>query len=464
MSTTKIPNYKSFDYTLLLSYKLSQFMGLIIENANIITMDKDESVLWGSVLVEDGIIKSISKKIGVSKNKTYRIIDAEGSFLLPGFVQTHIHTGQTLFRGMADDVELLDWLSRYIWPLEAAHNERSVYESARLSILEMIVSGTTTFLDIGLLYHTEAIFKALAESGIRGIICKMLMDEDKSNNIPYEDINDSERDIRDLYNKYHGKCDGRMMLGIGPRFALSLKRESLIRSGDLARELNVLLTTHSSENLKEIIAVKNRFGDSNISFLHQCGILGKNSVIAHCVWLEKKDFDILKNTGTSVAHCPSANLKLASGYAKVPEMMDYGINVTLGSDGAPCNNNLSILNEIRLASLIHKPRVGPKKMDAKTILKMATIFGAKALGLDKEIGSIEIGKKADMIIIGNRGVHMNPIDNPYSAIVYSSHESDVWCVICDGEVVYKDGRHYLWDKEEVIKKAIEERKRIIKRL
>ncbi|MCX7959229.1 MAG: amidohydrolase family protein [Deltaproteobacteria bacterium] len=439
-------------------------MDLIIENANIITMDNDDTVLFGSVVVEDGIVKFVGKKYKGTGKKAYMVIDASGAFLLPGFIQTHVHTGQTLFRGMADDLELLDWLSGYIWPLENAHNDKSVYESARLSILEMISSGTTTFIDIGLVNHTESIFSALQQSGIRGIICKMLMDKSDSGNVPGEDISDSEAEIRYLYSKYHGSRNGKIMLGVGPRFALSMQKESLVRSAELARELGLVITTHSSENIREIMEVKERFGDTNISFLNSCGILSRKSVIAHCIWLEKKDYEILRESGASVAHCPTANLKLASGFARVPELLEYGINVTLGADGAPCNNNLSVLNEIRLSALIHKPRVGPRKMDAKTVLKMATIYGAKALGLEKEIGSIEVGKKADLILIKNNEVHMNPVDNPYSAIVYSSNESDVKCVISGGEIVYRDGRHFIWDSEEVVRKASEEKRNLLKRL
>lgn len=439
-------------------------MDIIIENANIITMDSEERVLYGSILIEDGIITSIGKNIKGKKKGAYKIIDAEGAFLLPGFIQTHIHTGQTLFRGMADNLELLEWLSDYIWPLEKAHNKNSVYASACLSVLEMISSGTTTFLDIGLVKNVESIFKAVIEGGIRGIICKMLMDKSDSNKIPGEDISESIDEIKYLFSKYHNLENGRVMLGVGPRFALSLNEESLLRSADIAKELGLIITTHSSENIREVMAVKDRFGSSNIEYLNRCGVLGKKSIIAHCIWLEKKDYDILKETGTSVAHCPSANLKLSSGFARIPEMLEFGINITLGADGAPCNNNLSILNEMRLAALIHKPRVGPKKMDAKTVLKMATIYGAKALGLDNIIGSIEIGKRADIVIINNHRPHINPIENPYSAIVYSSNESDIRCVIVDGNIIYKDGRHFFWDEEEVVKRALEEKRDLLKRL
>ncbi|MCX7943817.1 MAG: amidohydrolase family protein [Deltaproteobacteria bacterium] len=439
-------------------------MDLIIENASIITMDNNDSITHGSLVIEAGIIKHIGNIPKHLKKHPYMVINAEGNYLLPGFIQTHIHTGQTLFRGMVDDLELLDWLSRYIWPLEMAHNETSVYESARLSILEMISSGTTTFLDIGLVHHTESIIRALYESGIRGIICKMLMDKSESRHVPYESLDVSEAEIRYLFSKYHNLENGRIMIGIGPRFALSLREESLIRSAQLARELGIIITTHSSENIKEITEVRDQYKDSNISLLNKCGILSKNSVIAHCIWLEKKDFDILLESGASVAHCPGSNLKLGSGFAKIPEMLDYGINVTLGADGAPCNNNLSILNEIRLASLIHKPRIGPQKMDAKTVLKMATINGAKALGLEKQIGSIEVGKKADLIIISKKGAHINPIDNPYSAIVYSSNESDIKYVIVSGKIVYKDGIHFFWDSDEIVRRATEEKDKLLKRL
>ncbi|MGC8928161.1 MAG: amidohydrolase family protein [Myxococcota bacterium] len=427
-------------------------------------MDSTDTVLNGSILIKDGIIKSIGRINKKGIKSTCEVIDAEGAFVLPGFIQTHIHTGQTLFRGMADDLDLLEWLSKHIWRYEAAHNKESVYASARLSILEMISSGTTTFLDIGLVHNVESIFMALKESGARGVVCKMLMDSKGHPEGLGEDITKSESEIRYLFPEYHRSEGGRLMLGIGPRFALSVSKESLIRASGLAKELGLIITTHSSENIREVMMVKDLFNDSNIAYLYKCGLLNKNSIIAHCIWLERGDYDLLRDTQTSVAHCPSANLKLASGFARIPEMLESGINVTLGADGAPCNNNLNMLTEMRIAALIHKPRVGPKKMDAKSILKMATINGAKALGLDDEIGSIEIGKKADLIVIRNDSPHMNPFDNPYSAIVYSSDRSDVSYVIVDGRIIYRDGWHFQWDRDEVVKRAVEEKKKLLKRL
>lgn len=439
-------------------------MDLLIKNANIITLDDQDSVVEGSVYVKDGIISAIGRAEKAIKS-VCRVIDAEGGFLLPGFVQTHVHTGQTLFRGMADDADLLTWLSRYIWPLEAAHNSASVYASARLSMLEMLSSGTTTYMDMGLVKNVDLIVKAAEESGMRAVIAKMLMDSGEG--LPRslkESLSASEAEVRGLVKNYHGKGDSRIRIALGPRFALSSKRESLIRASEIARELGIMITTHSSENIKEILAVRDISGRSNIAYLDECGIIGRNSVIAHCIWLQKEDLSILKEKSASVAHCPSANMKLASGFARIPEMMDYGINVSLGADGAPCNNNLSILREMRHSALIHKPRTGPKKMDAKTVLKMATIYGAKALGMEKEIGSIELGKKADLIIINRNSPHLNPVDNPYSAVVYSAQEADINCVIIDGKVVLKDGRHYLWDTEEVVVRAREEKRRLLMRV
>lgn len=439
-------------------------MDLLIKNANIIALDDQDSIVEGSVYIRDGIISAIGRVEKAIKS-VCKVIDAEGGFLLPGFVQTHVHTGQTLFRGMADDVDLLTWLSRYIWPLEAAHNSSSVYASARLSMLEMLSSGTTTYMDMGLVKNLDFIVKAAEESGMRAVIAKMLMDSGEG--LPsslVESLSVSEAEVRGLVKNYHAKGDNRIRIALGPRFALSSKRESLIRASEIARDLGIMITTHSSENIKEILAVRDISGRSNIAYLDECGIIDRNSVIAHCIWLQKEDFSILKERGASVAHCPSANMKLASGFARIPEMMDYGINVSLGADGAPCNNNLSILREIRHSALIHKPRTGPKKMDAKTVLKMATIYGAKALGMEKEIGSIELGKKADLIIINRNSVHVNPVDNPYSAVVYSAQEADIKCVIIDGRVVLKDGRHYLWDTEEVVVRADEEKRRLLRRV
>ncbi len=401
-------------------------------------------------------------------------LDATGLVVLPGFIQPHIHLCQTLFRNLADDLELMDWLSQRIWPLEAAHDPESLYLSAQLGIHELLSSGTTCILDMATVHHTEAVFQAVLDSGIRANVGKCLMDNPET--CPPSLLQDSEQALSEaqaLFEKWHHQADGRIQVSYAPRFVVSCTENLLRKVGELSALHDVVIHTHSSENQKEVEMVRDLVGQENAAYLHSIGLMSQRLVLAHCIWLNQDEKNYLAQSGTHVVHCPSSNLKLASGFAQVPEMLDQGINVALAADGAPCNNNLSALQEMRLAALMHKPGRGPRTLPAGDILDMATLNGAKALGLADQIGSIESGKQADIIAID-----LNQIANflPFtatglpgyqqlaSAIVYGSQPAHIKWTMVQGEVVARDGKALKIPAEDIRPERIREiQARLLKR-
>ncbi|MGZ3688747.1 MAG: 5'-deoxyadenosine deaminase, partial [Bdellovibrionota bacterium] len=398
--------------------------------------------------IVDGRIAAIGAGKPRKLPKGGEVIDAAGLTVLPGFVQAHVHLCQTLFRNQADDLELLDWLSKRIWVMEAAHTRETLRTSALLGIHELLSSGTTTILDMGTVRHTESIFEAVRDSGIRASVGKCLMDHPETTpDTLREPTRDALAEARALYDKWHGQENDRIRVSYAPRFVISCTEALLSEVARLSREQGALIHTHASENLKEIQMVKSLVHCENVEYLHQLGLTSPNLVLAHCIWLKPNEKEILERTGTHVVHCPSSNMKLASGLAHVPEMRKRGINVALGADGAPCNNNLSMLTEMRLAALLHKPGNGPKTMRAQEVLDMATRDGAKALGWFEDIGSIEVGKKADLVAFDLERLE-NRVPTPWrlsseaiaSSIVYSSQPAHVRWTMVDGRTLYRGGK------------------------
>jgi 5-methylthioadenosine/S-adenosylhomocysteine deaminase len=431
---------------------------LLIKGATTVTLDSQNNVFNGDVFIEDGRIAALGSSLGVRPGE---VIEATGRFLLPGFVQTHIHLCQTLFRGAADDLSLIDWLKKRIWPMEAAHSGESLAASARLGIAELIRGGTTCALTMETVHHTEAVFQAAEESGFRATIGKCMMD--KGEGVPnrlHEETDDSVAQSLELLNRWHGRAAGRIRCCFAPRFAISCTRRLLETVGRLARERGVLVHTHASESQGEIEIVGRETGRRNIEYLEDVGLAGSNTVFAHCVWLNESELEILSKTGAHVAHCPSSNLKLGSGIAPIPEMLGRGISVSLGADGAACNNRLDMFTEMRTAALIQKAVKGPRVLPALTVLRMATIAGARAIGLGDQLGSIEIGKRADLILLDLEQLHTTPHPDPISTIVYAAGPSDVDTVIIDGEVVMRDRRLLTMDEETVISQGAEHARRL----
>jgi 5-methylthioadenosine/S-adenosylhomocysteine deaminase len=427
---------------------------LIIKNALVATLNDQNHIFEGSVLVEGGIITALGESLPARADE---VIDARGRALLPGFVQTHIHLCQTLFRGAADDLALIDWLKKRVWPMEAAHSADSVYASARLGVAELIRGGTTCALTMETVHHTEQVFRAVEESGFRATIGKCMMD--KGDEVPgqlRETTDDSIKESLALIERWNGRAGGRIRPCFAPRFAVSCTRELLERVAELSREHGVMVHTHASENKDEIEMVERETGRRNIEYLSDVGLAAPHVLLAHCVHLSDSELEILRATGTHVAHCPSSNLKLGSGLARVTEMIERGISVSLGADGAACNNRLDMFTEMRMAALIQKALRGPQALPALTALRMATVEGARAIGLGEEIGSVEAGKRADLILVNLDDFHMTPRPDLVSTIVYAAEASDVDTVIIDGRIVMRERRLTTLDERAVIQQARDE--------
>ncbi|MFF2911001.1 5'-deoxyadenosine deaminase [Paenibacillus sp. NPDC057934] len=438
---------------------------ILIRNAEIVTMNSSEDIITGDIRIKGNLIAEIGSGLTPQAGET--VIDATNRTVIPGFIQTHIHLCQTLFRGKGDDLELMDWLRKRIWPLEAAHDEESLYYSAMLGIGELISSGTTTIVDMETVHHTDFAFQAIAASGIRALSGKVMMDQ-KGGDVPaalQEDTASSLQESVDLLEKWNGYGGGRIQYAFSPRFVISCTEPLLTEVRDLSARYGVKVHTHASENLGEIEIVQAMTGMRNIVYLDHLGLANERLILAHCIWLDAEERRILRERGVHVSHCPGSNLKLASGIADTPGMLHGHVSLSLGADGAPCNNNLDMFNEMRLAAIIQKPQHGPTTMDARSVFRMATIGGAKAVGMESSIGSIEVGKKADLALLNLRNFHTFPsydVD-PITRIVYSATRADVETTIIDGEIVMERGLMKTMDKETVLQEANRSIKRLLSR-
>ena len=433
---------------------------ILIKGATIVTMDQNNSIVSGDLFIREGRIAEIGKRIGSDAAET---IDATDCVVLPGFVQTHIHLCQTLFRGAADDLALIDWLKKRVWPMEAAHTKESIRASARLGIAELIKGGTTCALTMETVRHTEEVLRVVEESGFRATVGKCMMD--KGDEVPaelHEETRESIRESVELIESWHGRADSRVRCCFAPRFAVSCTRELLIEVSELARKHRVMIHTHASENKGECEIVERESGLRNVAYLDSLGISGAHVLLAHCIHLDDEEMETLARTKTNVAHCPSSNLKLGSGIARVSEMLARGISVSLGADGAACNNRLDMFTEMRTAALLQKALHGPEVLPAARALRMATIDGARAMGLENEIGSLEIGKRADVIVVDLKQLHSSPKQDVISSLAYSAQPSDVRVTIIDGRVVMRDGELTM-DESVVIEEANREASALAKR-
>lgn len=427
-------------------------MDLVIGNATVITMNASREVLRDAEVVIQGdrIVKVGPRRKG-GKNGVRRFIDAHGQVVLPGLIHSHLHACQTLCRNHADGLELLDWLRERIWPFEAAHDAQTLRASADLTFLECIRSGATAVLDMGTVRHYGSVFESARDAGIRLVGGKCMMDAGQG--VPAglrETTEGSLAESVKLIEQWHGAANGRLRYALAPRFVLSCTEKLLRAVQVIAKERGVRIHTHASENPTECDVVREKTGMDNVSYFNHVGILGKHTTLAHCVWLTAEEQRILRETDTRVAHCPSANFKLASGTAKIPELLKQGITVGLGADGAPCNNNLDIFQELRLAALIHLPRTGPTSLPAMQVLELATLNGAKALGLEGEIGVLQEGAKADLITVDLSGAHATPNSKDVVAtLVYSGQSRDVRDVVVDGQILMRNRELFTLDDAQV---------------
>jgi len=438
---------------------------ILISGGTIVTMDEQRRVIRdGAVLVRDDHITYVGKADDVKKSQRAELeIDAKRMLILPGLIDTHVHLAQAFIRGCADDTSLIDWLQKYVWPIQGNFNSEDGKASAELCMLEMIKSGTTAFLESLLhsRYGFDGIAVSLQTSGMRGILSKTVMglpSYGTEENIMHPGmIEDGEKclhEVEDHFKRWNNRANGRIRVWYGARSLGACTPELYKQIATGAEELGTGVTIHLSEVQEDLRYAQKEYGKMPAEFMDQVGLVAPNVVFAHGVWLTEKEWQLLASKGASIAHCPSSNMKLASGIANVPEMMRAGVNVSLGCDGGPSNNCYDMIREMKTASLLQKVRLlNSQVMSAETALEMATINGAKALGLQKEIGSIEPGKKADIILVKLGKPHLIPTFNPISNLVYAAEGSDVDTVIIDGKIIMENRIVRTLDESRVLQRA-----------
>ena len=383
------------------------------------------------------------------------ILDRRGHYVLPGLVQTHLHLVQTLFRGMAEDLTLLEWLRLRIWPLEAVHDEASVRASVRLGLLELLLSGTTTILDMGTTKLGDIVGEELVRSGIRAHFGQAMMDTGEGAPRGLLETTRASLDAgAALQKRWHRTANGRIHYAYAPRFALSCTRELLEAVAALAKINDLLVHTHSNEDPTERAAIESATGRAPITYLVETGIASERAVAAHGVHVDDAELAQLQATRMSITHCPTSNLKLGAGVADVDRLRKARVTVGLGADGAACNNRLDAFEEARLASLLARTLHGQGTLTAADALVMATREGAKALHMDGEIGTIEVGKRADLIVLDPSRL-AGPAGDPATRIVFGGGGRAVRDVLVDGTALVRDGVALLFDANEVRAKASE---------
>lgn len=414
-------------------------MNILIKDIDIISMDGVNNEVFNSnIYIVDDKIQYIGHDI--ENKEIHRIIDGKNKLAMPGLVNSHTHLAMSLLRNYADDVALDIWLREKIWPVEGKMNKDDIYWGSLLSMVEMIQSGTTTFCDM--YDFMDEVAKGVEISGLRGVLTRGLIEDDNR---------EAKLDAsRKLYNDWNNKADGRIKVMIAPHAIYTNGTDYLLKAIDLAKELGTGLNIHLSETIGEVEDSIKIHGKSPVKYLEDLGFFNIHTIAAHCVHLSDEDIDILSKYDVYPVNNPTSNLKLASGFAPIDKMLKKGITVALGTDGSSSNNNLDMFEEINLASIINKAvNMDPVSVSAYDAIKMATINGAKALNLDKEIGSLEVGKKADIILLDLDKPHFYPRHNLVSAISYGTHGSDVDTVIIDGKIVMENREIKTLDVEQI---------------
>lgn len=428
-------------------------MAILLRGGTLLPMVDGARPISGDVLVSGARIGQIGSDLQTPPDT--EVVDCSGCYLIPGLVQTHVHLVQTIFRGLAEDVGLLDWLRRFIWPLEAAHDEASVRACVRLGLGELLTTGTTTILDMGTTRWGDVVAEELVRSGIRARFGQAMMDT--GDRVP-ADLVESTRDSLDasagLVKRWSKAGAGRIGYAYAPRFALSCTRELLEAVAMLAKMSETLVHTHSNESAEERAAVQGVTGMSPIGYLAQVGIATPQAVIAHGVHIDDAELQILRESGSAITHCPSSNLKLGSGVADVIRLRQAGVTVGIGADGAACNNELDGFEEVRLATLLARTLRGQGALTAADALVMATRDGAKALHLEEEIGTLAVGRRADIVVIDSERL-AGPGGDTVARIVFGGGSRGVRDVLVDGTFIVRGGAPLLFDPAEVRAKAAE---------
>ena len=438
---------------------------VLIEDAIIVTMDPQRRVVHGgTIFIEDGRIAEVKAGgPGKSAREAELKIKAKGMAVIPGLIDTHMHLAQSLLRGCADDLSLVDWLKKRVWPIQAAFTEEDGRVSAELSMLEMMKTGTTSFIGVDVVsrYGFDGIANAVAKAGMRGALAKSIMDSPgygrKGSIMPGGLVEDKDATIKEaeaMIRKWNGVKGGLVKAWVAPRSLGGCSEGLYEEVAERAREQPTRVTMHLGEVREDVRYAKKNFGTTPFEFIEKVGLAGPRSTFAHMVWLSDSDVMRVAKTRANVAHCPSSNSKLASGIAKVPELLDAGANVGLGCDGAPSNNSYDMVREMKLAAVIQKARLlDPLTMPAATVLEMATLNGARAMGMEREVGSVAVGKRADLALINLKSPHLVPFRDMISSLVYAAMGSDVDTVLVDGKVLVSGGKALTLDEAKIVNDA-----------
>jgi 5-methylthioadenosine/S-adenosylhomocysteine deaminase len=422
-------------------------MDILLKNAQIITLNKDDDVIpEGSIGIRDNKIDYIGGGMDGLEAGYSKVIGCKGRTVMPGFVNAHNHLAMTMFRNYADDMKLMDWLFTKIFPLEDKLTEDAVYWGSLLAMVEMIKGGTTAFSDM--YFFMESTARAVSESGMRAVLSRGLQGESGEEELDYR-----LKENIELFEKYHNSHKGRIKVMLGPHSIYTCSEAYLRKVAVKSREQGISVQIHLSETKGEVRNCIEKFGRSPVKYLEDLGLLNDKTVAAHCVAVDDADIEILASHEVNVVHNPGSNMKLASGTAPVAKMLSKGINVCLGTDGASSNNNLDMLEEMRLAAYMQKILTDdPTALPVDEVMRMATSGGARALGFEN-VGSLETGKAADIIVLNTEKAHYYPKYNIKSAIVYSGNSADIETVIIDGNLVMEGGHLITLDEERILYKA-----------
>lgn len=436
---------------------------ILIKNGYVISMNKNREIFKnGSVLIEDDKIKAVGKVEPSLVNADAEIYDAQGKIILPGLVNTHVHLSQQLGRGVADDVVLLTWLRERVWPYESSFNYEDSLISSTACCVELIKTGVTTFLEAGGQY-VDAMAEAVEKCGLRACLSKSTMDEGEGLPKAWQKTTQEELDFQEeLFKKYNDTADGRIKIWFGLRTIFNNSDELIKGTKTLADKYNTGIHMHVLEVKEEMDYTRATRGETTVEHMNRLGVLGPNLVAAHTVWLTEREIDLFRLYDVKVSHNPGAAMKVVLGFAKIPEMLEKGIAVSIGTDGAPSNNRMDMMRDMYLTSLIHKGRtLNPKTVSAEQVLEMATINGARCALMEKEIGNLEVGKKADLIILNPDTIHSLPVIDPVANIVYAMSSENVESNMCNGKWLMKNREILFLDEKDLLEKVKIQNKKVM---
>ncbi|KAG4919971.1 hypothetical protein GLYMA_20G249400v4 [Glycine max] len=448
----------------------------VLHGGMIITMDEEQRVYRdGGIVVEHDKIKAIGQSADILaefSDVADSIVDLSGHILLPGFINTHVHSSQQMARGIADDVDLMTWLHERIWPYESNMSEQDSYLSTLLCGIELIHSGVTCFAEAGG-QHVSGMARAVGLLGLRACLTQSTMDS--GHGLPpswaTRTTHQCIQSQKDNYHKYHNTAQGRIRIWFAIRQIMNSTPRLLIQTRDAATQLNTGIHMHVAEipHENQLVMDVHKIDHGTVTYLDKINFLQNNLLAAHSVWIDNNEISLLSRAGVKVSHCPAAAMRML-GFAPVREMLDAGICVSLGTDGAPSNNRMSIVDEMYLASLINKGRgvyangtTDPTALPAETILRMVTVNGAKSVLWDDELGSLEVGKKADIVVVDPSSWSMVPVHDCISSLVYCMRSENVVSVMCNGLWIMKNKKIIYVDEEEVILKAKQASVELLKR-